>query len=366
MIKNARIVSRDTNPASYHTQKVEDRGKPEYAVSSSDLKLFVSRCPSWWKNGGTLKESASFDFGDALDTLALTPTQFEARFAVQPTSYLHKTGKCPKCGSVSDSGACRKCKCEREPAEIEKPWTNQSNTCSEWSEEQEKAGRKVISQQMMKDATAAKQRLMDDAQCSAFIAGCDKQVLIQAEWHDEKTGLVIPIRCLIDLASRPDGLFPKAIGDLKTTILAAPVQWANQAHKIGYDIQAAFNTDMFVAATDREITNFCFIIVENTFPFEIGRRYMEQSLDDPQDMGDIASGRRQYSKIMADYCQCVKRGEWPVYDSTDESSATGWTLVSPNPYDEHRRMFAPKIQFIDETGEPETAPTEDPSGDVIP
>ena len=365
MIKNARIVSIDTNPLTYHTQKVEDRGKLNYAISSSDLRLFAG-CPSKWKHGFEVAPSASLEYGNLFDTLVLTPGDFNKRFILQPTTYFTSALKCPSCGSITDSSTCRKCKVERVPVDIENPWSNKSDTCREWVEQQKAAGLEVVSQDELKEAQDAKARLLADEQCRLFIENCDKQVLVTAEWHDEATGLVIPIRCLIDLASKPDGLFPKSLGDLKTTKSAAITAWAKWAHFAGYDIQAAWNTDLFVAATKREITDFCFVLSENTFPWEIGRRYMSQDILEPaMDTGDIASGRRQYKRIMADYCQCVKRNVWPGYDATDESSSTGWTLVTPNPYDEQRRMFAPRYNFEEPEPENEGIP-EDPNGDVTP
>ena len=364
MIKNAKIVAVNAHSKDYHTQKVEDRGKPDYVMSSSDLRLFAP-CPSKWKNGYELPASQSLEYGSLLDCLVLTPERFEETYALIPSTYKKTVLKCPKCGSVTESPTCRKCKCEREEATEENPWSAKSETCQAWIEEQKQAGKEVVSQDDLTEANKAKARLLADEQCKLFLDSCERQVWVKAEWHDEETGLVVPVQCLIDLVARPESPFPKSIGDLKSTKLAAIGAWSSWAHKVGYDIQAAWNTDLFVAASKREITNFCFLLSESAFPYEIGRRYMEQSLDDPQDMGDIASGRRQYRKIMALYCQCVKRGVWPGYDSTDESSATGWTLVVPNPYDEQRRMFAPKIQFNDDTGEPEAAP-EDANGDVIP
>ena len=344
MIKNAKIIAVRANPNEYHTQKVEDRGKPTYAMSSSDLRLF-SASPSKWKAGFVLPPSASLEYGSLFDMLVLTPDKFSDSYVLQPTTYLHKTLKCPKCGSETDAKTCRKCGVEREPAEVERPWSNQSDTCRTWIDDQEKAGRVVVTQGELSDAQAAKNRLMADEQCRSFIETCEKQVWVTAEWHDERTGLVVPIKCLIDLVSKPDGLFPKALGDLKTTKNASVQSWARWAHTVGYDVQAAFNTDLFVAASNREITEFCFVLSENSFPWEPGRRYMSQSLDDPQDMGDIASGRRQYRKMLEDYCQCVKFNRWPGYDDNDEASATGWTPVTPDPYMEQRRLFSTKYNF---------------------
>jgi len=119
---------------------------------------------------------------------------------------------------------------------------------------------------------------------------------------------------------------------------------------------------MFVAATNREIINFCFVLSENFAPWEIGRRFMSQDIDQPgMDAGSIASGRRQYRAILADYCQCLKTDKWPGFDDTDEASADGWTLVQPDVWTEQRRLFAPKYVFT----EPQAEDASEESGDDL-
>lgn len=364
-IRNAKIVAVNADPNLYHSQKVEDRGKPDFVMSSSSIREF-HRHPSKWKNGYSLPPSTSLIYGNLFDCLVLTPSEFDKRYAVQPDTYIHKALKCPTCGSVSDAASCRKCKQERIPCEISKPWSNQSDTCSAWVEEQQKAGRVVVSQEMMKNAVAARLRLLADERCRSFLESCQTQVLITAEWHDPDTGLIIPLQALLDLVSKSDSLFPKSLGDLKTTRDASIIGWQKSAEALGYDVQAAWNNDMFVAATQREIVDFCFIISENEFPFEIGRRYFSQDLLEPKmDSGMIASGRRQYEQMLKDYALSVKTGFFPGFDDTDESG-NGWTLVTPSPWAEQRRLFAPKLQFGGEKKDSMPEMPEDPAGDITP
>jgi hypothetical protein len=366
MFKNAKIVGSGINPDQYH-QPTGERGTPEFVVSSSSLRSFAS-CPSKWRNGWELPASDSLAYGSLFDVLVLTPEQFASRYVVIPATYESKAMACPKCKSVSDSAKCRNCKCDREETTVSKPWNANSDTCREWFDEQRKSGRGIVSAQDLKDAQAAASRLAQDAQLSNFIASCDKQVWVTAEWHDEDTGIVVMVKCLLDLAGRSGSAFEKSLGDLKTTKNAAPIPWAKWAHFAGYEVQAAWNTDLFVAATGREIVNFCFVLSENSHPWEVGRRFMSQDLLEPgMDTGDIASGRRQYLAMLKGYCQCLKRGFWPSYDDTDESSADGWTLIQPNPFDEQRRMFAPKFNFApQETPHPDSLPPEDEDPDLIP
>lgn len=365
MFKNARLVCKDADQSEYRVDK--DRGSLEFQMSSSALRVF-GISPSKWRKGWKISESWSLEYGSLLDCLVLTPGQFATRYAQVPSTYESKAMVCPKCKSVSDAATCRKCNIERVPGIVTKDWNGNSDTCRAWLEAQAAKGVEVVHSTDLEKAQNAKARLLADQQCRTFLESCDKQVWIEAQWHDKATGLIVPVKCLIDLAGRSDGAFPRSLGDLKSTKNAAPVAWASWAHKAGYDIQAAWNTDLFVAATGRKIENFCFILSESEAPFEIGRRFMTQDLLEPgMDTGDIASGRRQYRVLMEAYCQCIKNEFWPGYDDTDEASADGWTLVVPSPWDEQRRLFAPKYQFgVADLSEPDPEEEDERDCDVLP
>lgn len=344
MFKNATIKSIGANPLEYHIQAAK-RGEPGFVMSSGHLRKFFEG-PSKWVRGAEIEKTDSMEYGSLFDNIVLTPELFEMAYAIQPVNYESKVMKCPQCGSISDAAKCRSCKVERIEDVIEKPWNNNSDTCTAWIGEQAKAGREVVTSGTLLEAQTAKKRLLEDEKCRRFMDACQKQVWCVAEWHDEETGLVVPVKCLIDFVSKADSAFPKSLGDLKTTKSAAPIAWARWAHHAGYEVQAAWYTDIFVAATRREIVNFCFVLSENTAPFEVGRRFMSQDIDEPgMDEGDIASGRRQYLEMIRGYCQCLKSGKWPGYDDTDEASGDGWTLVKPDVWAENRRLFAPKYMF---------------------
>ncbi|MDE2103678.1 MAG: PD-(D/E)XK nuclease-like domain-containing protein [Patescibacteria group bacterium] len=348
MFKNCKVIAANYNSQNYHSSNGE-RGTKDFFVSSSSLRDFAA-CPSKWIRGWSRPDSASLEYGSLLDTLVLTPDQFESRYAIAPLTYESKGMECPVCKSVTDSKKCAKCKTDRVEVVVKKDFNYQSSFCAEWREKQIAEGKEIASQKDVEDAKAAIKRLYEDDQIRMFLEGCDFQVYVTGEWHDEGTGIIVPVKCLIDLVGKQDGPFSMRIGDLKTTKNASSIAWSKWADFAGYSIQAAWNTDIFSNATGREITDFCFVLSENTPPWETGRRYMTQDVHEPgTDEGSIASGRRQYRKMMSDYCKCVKFGKWPGFDDTDESSASGWTLVVPDPYAEQRRMFAPRFLFGDES-----------------
>lgn len=334
--QNCKIVDVGAAAEEYHKPQAE-RGSKEFVMSSSALRSVFVKCPSAWRAGWTLAASDSLEYGSLFDCLVLTPDLFANRYAVQPSTYLADGAK------------------KNDPQQ-EKPWNNNATFCREWKAAQKESGKIVVSMGEISEAQAAVRRLMADSQIKAFIDGSFKQVWIKGEWHDEGTGLVVPVQCLIDLVEKEVPLTRQRIGDLKTTKNAAPLPWARWARFAGYDIQAAWNLDLFNAATNRGIDLFEFVLSESEFPYQTARRVaIDPRTGDPEsDEGSaIVSGRRQYRRMMADYCKCVKSGFWPGYDDTDESS-NGATELRADPYEEQRRMFAPKFSFSEEPDETET------------
>lgn len=364
MFKNAKIIDINPDPALYRNQKVEDRGKPEYVVSSSDLRLIMSTSPSKWFRGFVLPESYSLEYGGLLDCLVLTPEDFSKRYILQPEKYQSPSMRCPQCGSVTDSQKCKACKCDREETLIEKDWSNNSENCKQWVIDQTAKGLEVIKSDTYKAAALAAKRIMEDKELSQLLNNADKQVWVEADWHDQPTGLIVRVRCLIDFACRAGTPFEKIIGDLKSTKDARLMPWASWARKAGYDMQGAWNLDLYNAATGRKADKFNFILSESVAPYEIGRRWMEEDPFQPE-QDDFTPGRSKYKRAMALYCQCVKSGKWPCYDDTDISSVSGWTKLSPDPYDEQRRMFAPQFTVEDEEENEDDSPEID-EPDLIP
>src|ERR1035437_9620097 len=271
--QNCKVVGKSVSPASYHGHNIP-RGDKRAPVSPSMLKNFW-HCPSRFINGYESPESVSKDFGNLLDTLLLTPEHFDSRYILQPENYETTGMKCPSCGTVTDSKKCRDCKCDRVETPVQKPWTNQSTTCADWTAAQAKAGRDVVSQDFLNTAWAAAKRIQKDEILSSFIAASDTQVLVEGEWLDEATKQILPVRCLLDLAPRLETEFANCLGDLKTTRSASVMAFQRDCFKLGYHLQAAFDLDLYNAATGEQRGTWCFAVVENYPPFEFGRRMMK-------------------------------------------------------------------------------------------
>lgn len=376
MFKNARIVGVNVDASVYHNNAdLVLRGDPKLCMSSSVLRAFWC-CPSKWvapivAEDGSVSfwefiGSKSTEWGDLFDCLILTPQMFDSKYAVSPASYEVTENVCPSCGSESKAKRCKACDTERMPKLATYSWNGQAGFCKKWKADREAEGKTCVSHKDHYNVKQAIARFRKFPELGEFVDESEHQVHVAADWHDEATGMIVPCQCLIDLVPRNDSQFYKSLADVKTTVNARVIPWEKWCHAAGYDIQAAWNTDMFIAATGREICSFCFLLSENTAPWQPGKRMMTNDLLDPaQDMGDVASGRRQYRKMMAAYCACLKSGNWPGYDDHDEA-AGGWTIVSPNPYQEQARQFAPNFEFEDESPDAEPAPAEEADQGIVP
>lgn len=317
--KKAKVHAGVTDPAIYHAQEFE-RGDAKLPMSPSSLKAF-GQCAARWRAGYTPPDSPAKDFGSLLDCRALTPDLFETRYAVHPLTYEAKGMECPKCKSVTDAKTCGKCKCDRVEIRVTKDWNWNAEACADWKLKQ--GTREIISPDDMLESGNALAALFKDEVIKSFLEASRKQVLVTAEWHDEATKLVVPVRCLIDLVPRLDSEFPKSLGDLKTTRSAALHSFTRFSFNMGYYIQAAFDLDIYMAATGEDRCNWCFVLQENYPPFQTGKRLASMEF--------LSMGRAEYRRQLANYCWCLKNGKWPGYDDTDDS-IQGWSLIEPEPW----------------------------------
>jgi hypothetical protein len=346
--QNAQVIPGVTNPESYHVAEFE-RGDARHPMSPSSLKAF-GQCPQRWRNGYESPESDAKDFGSLLDCRALTPELFDDRYAMRPGVYLKKVMQCPHCKSESDALACRKCKCERVPVDVPSDWNWNATVCDEWRKARD--GKQIVSQKEVAECDRAVSALFADDVIKSFFDASDKQVLVTADWHDEESGLVVPVRCLMDLVPRVGSEFAKSLGDLKTTRSAALQPFTRFVFQMGYHVQASFDLDIFTAATGEDRCNWVFILQENYPPFQTGRRLLSEDF--------INLGRAQYRKLLANYCWCLKNGKWPGYDDTDEA-VQGWSIVAPEPFMEMQGLFAPKFACEEAPEQPQPE-----SCDLIP
>jgi hypothetical protein len=249
--------------------------------------------------------------------MMLTPHQFTSRYAIQPLEYVNEDGD-------------------------KKKWNNNAHTCRDWKTLRTAEGKEVVTTTDVKACEAAVNRLRADDILNAFLTASDCQVWVEGDWQDEATGLSVPCKCLIDCVPRLDTEFAKALGDLKTTRNGSLLVFQRWCFSAGYHVQAAFDTDLYVAATQEDRPSWCWLVQENFEPWEPARRLCSQDL--------LTLGRATYQRLLANYCQCLKNGRWPDYDATDEA-VQGWSIVEAEPFLAEREAFAPHFQFEEEEDE---------------
>lgn len=304
---NAKVIQRGANPAEYHnTGKDYNRGDHEFIMSNGHLKAF-SECPAKWIAGGEVEEKNwQMDFGSWLDCLFLSPHLADKCFAVTPATY----------------PATPKRKGEQPE---DKPWTRQANYCKEWEAEQEKEGRHVIKHDINTDVHNALLSLR--AACDFIQNASMHQVFCMAEWHDKDTGIVAPVKTLVDLVPNLDSRWNKCLFDLKTTGNGSPGVWAKQIFDKGYYLQAALYLDVYAAATGEDRNTFAHIVIENVWPFHVTQPLPCLSTE------FINMGRLRYRTALQQYCQSLETNEWPSYPLIPGTTVSdGLQILGPKPY----------------------------------
>lgn len=287
-----KVVGENIAQAVYRRQSVE-RGHPEYIMGRSELDDF-NTCPSKWLAGFESDGSKATEWGTAFDSFVLTPEQFKTGFAVCPETYPDsKTG---------------------EP----KPWTFAANFCKEWRSKQ--GEKTILKAETSKELDTAAKALYGDREAGLFLVCSKRQVMVIAEYRDKETGITVPVKALIDMV--PDVAherFGKCLADLKTTTCASPRVWSREVEKYKLHWQGALYLDAWKAATGERRDHFRHIIIETDHPYQTARRILSEDF--------INFGRLGYFGALKRYCQCLKSGEWPDYETQPAMVIDGWGVT---------------------------------------
>lgn len=283
------------------------RGDALRPISRSDL-VEIARNPRRWLAGYKPEQTASMGWGTDLDALVLTPQDFDRTHVVAPATYETDANVCPKCGSASDSKACRKCGVDRVASKVRKDWTWQSDTCREWREQQEQAGRKVLSADEYEKRMQAVGVIQRSASVGRLLACSQTQVALAGQYAVGDR--VIPVRALLDIVpDKADSVFGGMLFDMKTSYTADPSRWARVVVDHSLHVQAAFYLDLYNAATGEEREDFAHVVQERFFPFELMQPFgfLAGSF--------IEEGRAIYKAALELYAHCLSLPpeNWPGY-----------------------------------------------------
>lgn len=291
--KNAKISKLGMDSVDYQARKKAfKRGSPEHPMSPSSLKLFA-QCPRKWIRGYAPKQTKPQKWGNLFDCLALTPELFPKRYIHAPDQYEDSKGKI-------------------------KEWTRLSKTCRQWEEEQLAKGLEVVNEQELGECEQAKSNFVADKEINSYLNASLKQVLVTGEWVHQESGVIIPVECLIDLVPDKSSDFSSSLGDVKSAFTGETSAWGRICWQNGYEIQAAFDLDIYNSATGEERNTWTFLIVENSSPFEPSHKILSQD--------DLEIGRYRVQKILNNYAVCIANNRWPSYDEMSEN-AGGWGVV---------------------------------------
>lgn len=319
----AKIVGTGISSEVYRRQDPNiKRGDPAFIMSRGELMLFAS-CPRRWLDGYEPKSSKATEWGTIMDAKLCRPNSFKDEFAIRPATYpATKTSSQVKAGEC-DIG---------DPV----PWNSAAKFCKDWKKEQ--GDRTIVTAEDDKDSNQAIAKLYADPIVGPFLNLSECQVMVIGEYHDKATGLIIPVKALLDLVPRTDSPHGMALADYKTCRSASPGMWTKAVFNEGYHVQAAFYTDLYVAATGEDRNTWYHVLQENLFPWAVGRRLLSAEF--------VELGRATYISALRQYCQCLKEKIWPTWDDAGPSVINGWGICRPLPY---------MIEFSDQVTIPDPA-----------
>lgn len=325
----ATVKKYGTLPAEYAAEPLK-RGDAKFTVRSHVLAEVV-RNPMRWLMGYESPESKAKEFGEVLDCLALTPTQWPKRFCMLPEDAPRRP---------SDRQRNAKKPSPETLASIE--WWDDFNDRT--------SGASIITNELNATVHGALQRLKDNGKIAAFLGSGMTQAWVVGYYRDPETGLEVPTKALIDIVPKAeDPIFGEMLGDLKSTRNAEPRQFAKDCFRYRYHMQAAWYLDHWNAATGESRNQFLHVVVENFAPFECRMPLLSQRF--------IDHGRLLYQAALALYCKCLSLNRWPSYDPLGKewpiTDGEDYMFGMEEVYGESRFPVPPEESDENEAQEPE-------------
>jgi hypothetical protein len=297
MILNSKIVATGVDYDTYAKQTV-DRGHPEFSMSRGEIMSFAEN-PKRWLDGYQDNEATdSKDWGQLIECMVGLSGRFDDLYAIAPAEYEDEKGK-------------------------KKPWNWNANFCKAWRDDQ--GGREVIKAEHFGKAKDAVSALRQNADVMELFAHSKNQVMVCGEWRDEPTGIVVPLRCLIDLLPiNSHGRFGKWIADFKTTKNGNPDSWARVVDDFGYDIQASLSTDLYVSATKEDRVEWVHVVQENVKPYHVVTPLPALTVE------FVTYGREKFRAALRLYAQCLATGKWPSFPTRNRLVFGGVQYIDPS------------------------------------
>lgn len=141
---------------------------------------------------------------------------------------------------------------------------------------------------------------------------------VSAFWTDPETG--VRCRCRPDWVHECDESGVIEL-DVKTYSSASANEFRRQVARKRYDVQAAFYSEGYAAASDRIVLGFVFVAVETDHPFAANAFMLDED--------SIESGRQKYLQNLRTYAECARTNTWPGYSTgIDIIRLPQWALLT--------------------------------------
>ena len=182
-----------------------------------------------------------------------------------------------------------------------------SKEARDWRDFHQAAGRVIVTQEILKDASCAAEAVHQHPVAGPLIKECRVQVMASDVYAFEN-GTKVTRKCLIDGV----GTASNVLVDLKSTTDASPNAWRRRAAQLFYHVQSTYYTDIWSSASrseSDEVPTFVFVCVESEPPYGVGCYVLDSEAR--------ATGQALWQSWLQRWHECMTTGKWPGY--TDEA-----------------------------------------------
>ena len=332
----------DIDPRVYHAPQ---RGPLDSYVLSKSMLWEFRKNPRRWFETPDIVPTKAMMFGNLVDVLTLTPQRFTSLYAVTPKTYPatesekvtvqkpwsmnakyckewakeypedHKAKNYPATYPAQES----------RPKEVQKLWNWNANHCKEWRREREKEGKDAITPEEYAAGNEATKKLHLNDEFAAMMQNALRQCAFVAEIEEPESGMMVRVKCMLDIVPSNASPFCNAIVDLKEmAALNSRREIEAEVARRGYHFQGGLYRDVYNAATGEEREEFWLACQHPEPPNEVAVK--------PVDPDALLFGRTQYLRAIALWCRLVKVAptSWPSpLDDIEHFELPAWAYNEP-------------------------------------
>lgn len=156
-------------------------------------------------------------------------------------------------------------------------------------------GRELVDKEEFAEIQRMSDSLMSNKKILDLVTGAQYEKSLY--WNDPHTGLLCKVR--------PDIWHTRFICDLKTSKNASPRSFQSSLYDYGYHIQCAMMHQAFKHVLGINMTNFIFIVIENTYPYATAIY--------PFELPSLERSIEIFKNKLIQINECYLKNEWPSY-----------------------------------------------------